>query len=481
MGRSGIRSLVVNAGYIFGARAGTMLLRAVYAIALASYLGPETYGLFNYAMSWYLAFLPLTFWGMNVIMSREVGRDRRGEGARIVNVAAGARLVTTAAAALLCLGTGLLLEQHPGARLLIAAFTLALVGRSLATWVNDVFAAHESASHILRVEGSLRSIETLIGLAALALGFGIWTVLAIHLVTWWAQALIGMAVLRRRVAPVEPLFDRRALLALLRTGLPLAVMVFFNGWLLQGPLILYRHLADDKAGLGQLALAMQFTGMLSQAIAAVSIAALPILSRSVERADNKDLLFVVWMIRLGVVFGATAAILGTAAGPWLVSVLFDGTYAQAGELLGPALWLLVPLAAGSGLNQRFLAQRRDRVPMTSSALGAAVMFSSAPFLVEPLGPIGVIAAAGAGRIAAVALSLAVLVRERGRDGSAGTLRLLTGLGATVATFYLLRPEGAAIASATAISILAVTSYFLLLSHSERTRMTSLLKSRRRGS
>jgi len=39
-------------------------------------LGPEIYGVFSYALSWYLAFLSATYLGLNSIMAREVGRDR---------------------------------------------------------------------------------------------------------------------------------------------------------------------------------------------------------------------------------------------------------------------------------------------------------------------------------------------------------------------------------------------------------------------
>jgi O-antigen/teichoic acid export membrane protein len=476
--RSGVRSLAVNAGYIFGTRALTAVLRAIYAILLARYLGPETYGLFTYGMSWYLAFLPLTFWGMNIIMSREVGRDRHGEGARIVNVSASARLLTTGLAASLCLGTGMLFEQNPEARLLIAVFTLALIGRSIATWVNDVFAAHERASFILRIEGSFRALETLLGMALLLLGFGIWAALAVHLISWWLQAVGGVMVTRRRIAAVRLLFARSGLLSLLRTGLPLAAMVFCNGWLLQGPVVLFRHLGTDAADLGQLAIASQFLVLVSQVISAVSIAALPVMSRSIDRRDSKDLLFVVWMMRPGVLFGASAAILGTVLGPWLFALLFHGAYDDAGRLLGPALWLLVPIAAAAALNQRFLAQRRDSVPLMSSASGAVAMFATAPVLIAHLGPMGAIWAAGVGRVASLALSLTVLLKQQDRGQTRDIMRLVLALCASAIAFYALRPESAPAAAALALAVLLAGNYFLVLSGAERARIASFAKSLR---
>jgi O-antigen/teichoic acid export membrane protein len=475
LSRSGIRSLAANAGYIFGTRALGAVLRGVYAILLARYLGPETYGLFNYGLSWYLAFLPLTFWGMNIIMSREVGRDRHGEGARVVDVSAGARFFTTIVAASLCVGVGMLFEDNPEAKTLIVVFTLALVGRSVATWVNDVFAAHERASYILRIEGSFRVLETIFGMALLFMGYGIWAAVAVHLISWWLQALGGLVVLRRRVTLVRPQFARSELLSLLRTGLPLAIMGFFTGWLMQGPLVLYRHVGEDQHGLGQLALALQFTAMLSQVISSISIAALPIMSRSIDRGDQKDVLFVVWMMRLGVIFAASAAILGTVAGPWVLSLLFAGTYDLTGHLLGPALWLLVPFAAASGLRQRLLAQRKDTFPMIASIGGAIAMFAAAPVCIHAFGPVGAIYAGGLGRIASVSIIVAALIKLKDTRHIENILRLITALSITVIAFYLLLPSHPLLAATVTISVLLVSNYVFVLSPSDRASVISLFR------
>jgi O-antigen/teichoic acid export membrane protein len=41
-----------------------MIVRGVYAMALVRFLGPEQYGLFAYALGWYMAFVPFTSLGL---------------------------------------------------------------------------------------------------------------------------------------------------------------------------------------------------------------------------------------------------------------------------------------------------------------------------------------------------------------------------------------------------------------------------------
>jgi O-antigen/teichoic acid export membrane protein len=128
--------------YLEGSRWVNTAVRFVYVIALTHYLGPELYGLLNYGMSWYLAFLPFTILGMGAILGTEIGRDRGG-GARIASLTLTLRIFSSGIAAVACGILGWLCESKPEARILLGVFSVGLGGRSLAVWVGSIFNAYE--------------------------------------------------------------------------------------------------------------------------------------------------------------------------------------------------------------------------------------------------------------------------------------------------------------------------------------------------
>ena len=246
---SGIRSIAKNAAYLLAARGLTYVVRAVYVVALARYLGPEVYGLFAYGQAWYLAFLPLTALGLEVILSREVGRDRE-RGARVVAQTLALRIVAVVVTAAACGLAGWFANAEPAARQLLLIFSLALAGRGLAVWTEQTFTAYEVSRYALRQEAVFRPFEVVLGLGMLVAGAGAAGVAAVHALVWWLQALRGMALVHRRLVPVRPNWTWGGLARLLVQGLPLGLSLLFSSWLLLGPLVLFRHVAGTEAAWG---------------------------------------------------------------------------------------------------------------------------------------------------------------------------------------------------------------------------------------
>ena len=186
----GIRSILTNAAQLTLARLLTQTVRIVYVIVLARILGPEVYGLFAYAQSWYMAFLPVTMLGLGAIVSREVGRNRE-RGARTVRQVAFIRVLASILGAAACALIGWFVDLDPAARQLILVFALALVGRTLAVTAEEIFSAYERSYYILWQEAVFRPLEVVAGLTVLAFGGDIVHIAFIHAVVWWLQAARG--------------------------------------------------------------------------------------------------------------------------------------------------------------------------------------------------------------------------------------------------------------------------------------------------
>ncbi len=302
--------------------------------------------------------------------------------------------LATVIAALLCAVAGWFADAEPAARPLLLIFSLALAGRSLSIWSQQAFTAFESSKYWLHQERIFRPAEVAVGIAVLVAGGGVLAVAAVHAIAWWAQAFRGLALVHGRITPLKLDWDRPALTRLLVQGLPIGLHTIFVVWLMQGTLVLYRHVAGAGADLGQLALAIQVLALLSLVAGAVSMAALPVLSRTVTRQDGKDRQFAEEALRMGLIAGAVAGLAGLTAGPWLVQLLFGGRYELAGELLGVALWILTPLVWGNGLSAVLIARGAFRGLPVSGFAGAAALTLTLLALVPSLGAYGALLATG---------------------------------------------------------------------------------------
>ncbi len=472
---SGIRSLAASAGHLTGARLLTHVVRAVYVVALAHYLGPEMYGLFAYGQSWYMAFLPLTALGLAAVLSREVGVNRE-QAAEVVARTLRLRTLSALGGAIACGLVGWISDAEPAAQQLLVIFSLALAGRGLATWAEQVFIAYEASRYTLQQEAVFRPLEVAVGLAVLAAGGGVTAIAAVHALIWWLQAARGLALVHRRLVSLRPDGAWRGLTRLAVQGLPICLATLFSSWLLLGPLVMFRHVAGTEGSLGQLALALQAVVLVGTVPWSIGSAALPVLSRSAAREDGKVLRFADGMLRLGLLLGAAAGLAGMALGPWLVETVFGGRYGPAGQLLGPALWLLVPLTAGSATAQVLMARGRFVSPALCALAGALVLTLLLPTLVSASGPQGAVLAAGAGMCVWASSLVAMLARFGGLDLGRGVLRPGVVVLVALGVYMGLEPVGIWLAlTASWLVLLGGTLAIGVLAPEERSALMALLR------
>ena len=115
MRSAGIRSVIRNSSFLLGSHTLTVLLRVVYVILLARFLGPDAYGTLNYGMSWYLSLIALTYLGLDVVLAREIGRGH-GSVAVLAGTTFSLRAGVAVAIALLSGFAALMVEPNPTRR-----------------------------------------------------------------------------------------------------------------------------------------------------------------------------------------------------------------------------------------------------------------------------------------------------------------------------------------------------------------------------
>lgn len=370
--RQGVRSIGTNAFLLFASQTLTAILRAVYAIVVARMLGPELYGLFYYGLGWYASFLAVANLYLEAYMSRMVSLHP-GDRETILSQALTLRTFSVAlafAAALLAIGAG---ETDADISKLLFIFAMAMIGRSAAMWCASAFVASEKARYAFQSEVIFRILEIIFGILLLLADFGIHALALIHAVSWWAQAIYAYLLVHEHLGTVRFRAIREELIHLLRIVMPVAIGSISLTWLMQGPLVIFRHIGDSLFQLGQVALALQVFILISNIPTAVGRAALPVLTRAVKRSDQKDSLFLGVILRVSFVGTGLIAFGLMAFGDWLLPLIFGEKYKIAGGYVGYAAWLILPFGLGQTINQLLLAHDLRKQAMISAATGALSM------------------------------------------------------------------------------------------------------------
>jgi O-antigen/teichoic acid export membrane protein len=400
---------MVNASYLVTAKAITSVARAIYAIILAGMLGAELYGKFNYGLSWYILFIPVSVLGLNTILIHEIGRDRR-QAPDLVGVTLALRTLSSFIAAGVSLLLALLVEPDPATRHLLLIFSIALFGRGLSIWANSIFKAYEISRYVFLQECLFRLLEVLVGLSLLFLGYDILALAWLHAAVWIVQCAVGIILVRRLIITPVMSWKFRAFARLIRRGSPFVVSSFLLGWQLQGAILMYRYFHGIDAELGQLALALQALFILGAVISEAGTGALPVLARSVERKDGKGSHYIDLVLRGGIFASAVLTITAVAIGPVVIRFLFGDTYPLTAMLLPWALALIAPYFWLNALTSMIVAHHRYVSMMLLNAIGAAVFTLAFLLVVPTLQAFGVILALSLGLVSVTLGQLILLQR-----------------------------------------------------------------------
>jgi O-antigen/teichoic acid export membrane protein len=372
------------------------------------------------------------------------------------------------------------LEEEATGEFLIIGLSAALLGRSVAIWCSEVFVAYEKARLTFKLQSTFRLLEVFAGIALLYSGFGLVAIVALHVCSWWLEALAGLLVVRRTVAGFSLPRNLTGSAGFLRQGLPLTLLDLCSTWFMVGPVVMYRHLSNDSVALGELTFALQIFFMLVTVVASFSIAVLPLMSRLGAKQEGADFTLSFVSYKFGLLFAGMFIVTGSALAAPLTTLLLTEDYAATDTLIASALWLLVPIAAGAGLQQRLIAAGGDRQVLGANAAGALLMTLLFTFALKAFGVQGTILAAGSGLMLTLLLQVAIFVR---RDGPAWITVSIKALGALLASYYLcvtLVPTNLWLASLLPPVALLMLYWLFVFDAEERNRFRAGLRNRNRA-
>jgi O-antigen/teichoic acid export membrane protein len=375
-----------STGSIFAAQTVNSVLRVVYAAVLARALGPELFGLMNYGLGWYAAFLAVANLQLESYMSREVAIHPE-QASRILSRAVTLRVTSTSLVLVAALVSAATAGHDSLLTRLLLIYAVAMAARSAAMWCTSAFISHESARQVFKIEVSFRIVEVLVGLLALLLGGGVITIALIHTLSWVGQATYGFWLVRRHLPAVHLLGRLRDQAALFRVVLPMAIASIGATWLMQGPFLLFKNEAATPGDVGVVALVLQIFVLVTGLPIALGRAALPALSRTVARSDLKEALFLGLVLRAAIP-GTTVLVLVSATfGSEVMPLIFGTAYRSAGVHLAGGAMLVLPFGVATIANQILIAHGKAWQAAASAALGAVSMTGFVLFLMPSGGRI----------------------------------------------------------------------------------------------
>jgi O-antigen/teichoic acid export membrane protein len=454
----GIASIAKNLIYLLSGQGFYFVTRFFYVVIIARVFGPKIYGMINYGIAWYLLFIPLTSLGMEIVLSRDVGRNRQ-QGGHTANLTLTLRIALIILATVLYFIISIIYETDPESRLIVSVFAFALIGRSLAWWTS-IYNAYEANQYSFRQQLIFRSLEVVLGLFVIFIWREALLVVIVHGFVWCLEAIYGLTIIRRHIFVLRISNDFAGLKSIFMQGFPLGITVLLMTLPAQGPLIFFRHVVSSGDTLGQLALAMQALFVLSSIPSALGSVSLPILSRSAEREDGKDRIYAETMIRSYLLLGCIIALTGTAFGPWLTIQIFGNRYVQAGALIGPVLWLTIPYAIRQALFGVLLAGRQDSQIFRGSLIGAVFFAVTVTEAVLRYDALGSIISATAAMSLTTFYFVFVLNRRAKIDFRSSLIKPGLAVLSTVVTFYLLHFAGPLISFSGSFAVMLIVCYFL---------------------
>ena len=344
----GVQSLFLNAGFLVFSTILEKVIRFIYLIVLARWLGPEMLGLYNYGLAWYLVFLPLALWGLGPLLSIHLGKKPENAG-DVVAATLLLRGFTTIVAAFCCFVIGFLSNDDPMSRNVIMIFVLALVGRSLATWGRACFVGVELSQYSAGLEIGFRFVEVCCGLVYLSFGGGIIGLCAIHSACWVAEGIVAFGLVRNRLRFRKIFMPWSFVRPYAVKAFPIAVNAFLLGTLFQGGFVVLKHLTMDARTLGYYAVAFQLVANTILIPMAFGRAALPILSRAHSRGTGESIVFLEAMLKICSFCSAVLAMFVIVYDTYILRLLFGQKYLMASDALvicaiAMTTWYALPLA-----------------------------------------------------------------------------------------------------------------------------------------
>jgi len=392
-GRVQLQKILSNIVWLSMDRVLRLGITAVVGVWMARYLGPEQFGLLNYAAAFVALFTPLATLGLDSILVRDILGDDEATRHVTLGTAFAMRCAGSVAGALGA--TALISFTRPGDQFTLVLVLLSALGMfALAFDVIDLwFQSQVKVKFAVYAKNGAFLVMSAVRVALLLMRAPLIAFAAATL----AELLLGAAALvymyHRRGQHMRTWRVRvdRALL-FLHDGWPLAfatlgtILYMRIGQVMLGDILTDREVGEYSVAI-RLAEAWYFLPV------AITASVFP----SILAAKRTDA--VQYARRMKILYGALSAIALAVAIPTsffaqaIVTVLFGAQYAAGGPVLAIYVWASLPVFLGIASSQYLIAENRTGVALFRTITGSVVNIVLNLALIPQFGTTGAAVAA----------------------------------------------------------------------------------------
>jgi O-antigen/teichoic acid export membrane protein len=407
--RPNLVKIADNIGWLFFDKVLRMGVGLLVGVWVARYLGPEQFGLLNFALAFTGLFGAIATLGLQGIVVRDIVRDPDGAKATL-GTAAILHLLGGFLTFLLILFTiAQLRPDDPLARTIVAilgSMMLLKVSQIAVYW----FESQVQSKYIVWVQNSVfllfALVKVLLILREAALIAFVWAMLAEAAVVAIALLVVmgarGQALSRLRVSVIRAN-------ALLRDSWPLilssiAIMLYMK----IDQIMLGQMIGDEAVGIYSAAVRISEVWYFIPMVVVASV--FPAILEAKNRSNTLYYARLQQLYDLMVLLSVSVALPMTFIATPLVVLLFGAPYAASGTVLAIHIWASVFVFLGVASSKWFLAENRQLLSLQRTVLGAIANVGLNLWLIPFYGPVGA-AIATVGSYAIAAFLSDVLNRE----------------------------------------------------------------------
>ncbi len=385
--RPNLLKIVDNIGWLFFDKVLRMGVGLFVGVWVARYLGPEQFGLLNFALAFTGLFGAIAALGLQGIVVRDIVRDP--DGAKLtLGTAALMQVISGLVTFLLILiAMAQLRPDDP-----LARTTVAILGSMMLLKVGEIavywFESQVQSKYTVWVQNGVfllcAAVKVLLILREASLIAFVWAMLAEAAIV----AIVLLMVMGARGPTLSHLRARGSRAkALLRDSWPLilssiAIMIYMK----IDQIMLGQMIGDEAVGIYSAAVQISEVWYFIPMVVAASV--FPAILETKKRDEVLYYRRLQQLYDFMVLLSVSVALPMTFFATPLVVLLFGAPYAESGAVLAIHIWAAIFVFLGVASSKWFLAENRQLLSLQRTALGAVTNVGLNFWLIPLYGPVG---------------------------------------------------------------------------------------------
>lgn len=407
MNHDGFRRYFANTGWMFFGQMFSLLVSFFIGAWLARYLGPENYGVLNYAVAFAGLFAFVASLGVDSIINREIIKFPDKENSLLGTAFVLKLIGGTLAFSLSCV-SAFIFENDPLIRLLIILFSLSFILQSIGV-IGNFFQSKVQARNNIKAQLFAMVVSSILKIVLIMMHLGvIWLILVYVLDTVWVG--LGYIVVYRKAGLkiFDWKFDKKLAAAILKDSWPLmlsgaAIFIYMK----IDQIMIGRSLNSESVGLYSVAIKLSEIWYFIPSIICTSLFPAIINAKLVSQENYHQRLRKLYFLMILIAFVVAVGI-SIFAKP-LILLLFGSAYLLSIPVLKIYIWSGIGIFVSSVVSQYLIAENMVKTVFISSVMGMVANVVLNLILIPKIGLYG---AAIASLISYTATPFGILLFDR---------------------------------------------------------------------